>query len=109
MKRHNLARPRIPHMLLGLIMSLPTASALEITLPVETARFQPSELPGYALVQRDCLNCHSAQYVQYQPPSSPRIYWEATVKKMKKPFGAPFADEDIPAIVDYLVRTYGTE
>ena len=64
---------------------------------------------GYALVQRDCLICHSAQYVQYQPSSSPRAYWEATVKKMKKPFGAPFSDEDIPAIVDYLVKTYGTE
>ena len=47
--------------------------------------------------------------MQYQPSSSPRAYWEATVKKMKKPFGAPFSDEDIPAIVDYLVKTYGTE
>ena len=28
---------------------------------------------------------------------------------MKSPFGAPFADEDIPAIVDYLVKTYGAE
>ncbi len=95
--------------LLGLILAVPTASALEITLPPETARFAPSDLPGYALVQRDCLVCHSAQYVQSQPPSMPRSYWEATVKKMKNPFGAPFADEDIPAIVDYLVKTYGTE
>jgi sulfite dehydrogenase len=109
MKRSNLARPRISHLFLGLIMALPTASALEVTLPPETASFKPSVLPGYALVQRDCLICHSAQYVQYQPSSSPRAYWEATVKKMKKPFGAPFADEDIPAIVDYLVKTYGTE
>jgi hypothetical protein len=95
--------------LLGLIVALPTASALEITLPTETARFKPSDLPGYALVQRDCLVCHSAQYVQYQPSTSPRSYWEATVKKMKSPFGAPFAEEDIPAIVDYLVKTYGAE
>jgi len=95
--------------LLGLIVALPTASALEITLPLETASYRPSDLPGYALVQRDCLVCHSAHYVQYQPSSSPRSYWEATVKKMKSPFGAPFADEDIPAIVDYLVKTYGTE
>jgi sulfite dehydrogenase len=109
MKRSNLARSRISPMLLGLIMALPAASALQVTLPAETASFKPSDLPGYALVQRDCLICHSAQYVQYQPSSSPRAYWEATVKKMKKPFGAPFADEDIPAIVDYLVKTYGTE
>jgi cytochrome c5 len=95
--------------LLGLIVALPTASALEITLPPETARFKPSDLPGYTLVQRDCLVCHSAHYVQYQPSSSPRSYWEATVKKMKTPFGAPFPDEDIPAIVDYLVKTYGAE
>ena len=25
-------------------------------------------------------------------------------KNMQKPFGAPFADEEIPAIVDYRVR-----
>src|SRR5438046_9752049 len=55
------------------------------------------------------MTCHSAQYVQSQPPSSPRGYWEATVKKMKKPFGAQFPDDDIPAIVDYLVKTYGAE
>jgi sulfite dehydrogenase len=44
-----------------------------------------------------------------QPPASPRAYWEATVRKMKKPFGAPLAEEDIPIIVDYLVKTYGNE
>ena len=103
------SRRRISPLLLGLIIALPTASALEVRLPTETAIFEPSDLPGYALVQRDGLICHSAQYVQYQPSSSPRSYWEATVKRMQKPFGAPFADEDIPAIVDYLVKTYGTE
>ncbi len=55
------------------------------------------------------MTCHSAQYVLTQPPSSPRSYWDATVRKMKKPFGAPFADEDIPAMVDYLTKTYGAE
>jgi hypothetical protein len=109
MRSSILSRGRMAPLLLGLITVLPTASALQITLPPETASFKPSDLPGYALVQRDCLICHSAQYVQYQPSTSPRTYWEATVKKMKKPFGAPFADEDIPAIVDYLVKTYGTE
>jgi hypothetical protein len=44
-----------------------------------------------------------------QPPSSSRTYWDATVKKMKKPFGAPFPDEDIGEMVDYLVKTYGAE
>ena len=83
--------------------------ALDITLPPETATYQTSPLPGYQLVRQNCLICHSAQYAQYQPPTSPRGYWQATVVKMKKTFGAPFADEDIQAMVDYLVKTYGAE
>lgn len=85
------------------------APAADISLPAETALFKPSPLPGYALVQRNCMICHSVHYVQTQPPQSPRAYWEATVKKMRKPFGAPFPEADIPAMVDYLVKTYGAE
>ncbi len=84
------------------------ASAVEITLPPESAAYRPSRLPGYELVERDCLVCHSAQYVQYQP-KSPRRYWDASVRKMKTTFAAPFPDGDIPAIVDYLAQTYGDE
>lgn len=94
--------------LLSLLSASP-AMALEITLPRETAQYAPSDLPGYKLVEQNCLMCHSAHYVQYQPPSSPRAYWEAVVHKMKQPFGAFFPDEDIPAMVDYLVKTYGAE
>jgi cytochrome c551/c552 len=86
-----------------------SACALEIHLPPETATYQPSELPGYQLVQRNCMTCHAAQYASSQPPASPRAYWEATVKKMKKPFGAQFDDADMPAMADYLVKTYGAE
>ncbi|CAH1387327.1 SorB family sulfite dehydrogenase c-type cytochrome subunit [Candidatus Nitrotoga sp. M5] len=86
-----------------------SAIALDIQLPPETAVFKPNELPGYILAQRNCTICHSVHYIQSQPPSSPRGYWEATVKKMKVTFGAKFADEDIPVIVDYLAKTYGAE
>jgi len=85
-----------------------TASAIDIQIPQETAAYKPSSLPGYQLVQQNCMTCHSAHYVQMQPTSS-RAYWDATVKKMKKPFGAQFPDQDIPAMVDYLVKTYGAE
>jgi len=94
---------------LAVLSGIPAAFALEVTLPAETASYKASELPGYRLVQQNCMTCHSAQYVQTQPPSSTRAYWEATVKKMKKPFGAPLKDEDMPAMVDYLVKTYGAE
>jgi len=90
----------------GLIQA---AYALDITLPPETAQYKPSDLPGYRLVVQNCMICHAAQYVQTQPSTLPRSYWEATVKKMKVPFGAPFPEEDIPAMVDYLVKTYGAE
>jgi len=92
----------------GLLTAAP-AFALDINLPPETALFKPSTLPGYTLVQNNCMLCHSVHYIQSQPPASPRAYWEATVKKMKKPFGATFADADIPDMVDYLVKTYGAE
>jgi len=90
-------------------LGLGQAQALEITLPAETAIYKESTLPGYQLALANCLMCHSAQYVQTQPHSSPRSYWEATVKKMKTPFGAPFPEADIAPIVDYLVKTYGAE
>jgi sulfite dehydrogenase len=85
------------------------AGALDIKLPPETATFKDSGLPGYRLVQQNCMTCHSAHYVQMQPSTSTRAYWEGTVKKMKTPFGATFADEDIPGMVDYLAKTYGAE
>lgn len=84
-------------------------TALDIVLPPETASYKASTLPGFELVQRNCMACHAAQYVSTQPPASARPYWEATVKKMKKPFGAQFDDRDIAPMVDYLVRTYGAE
>ncbi|WP_460028233.1 SorB family sulfite dehydrogenase c-type cytochrome subunit [Methyloparacoccus murrellii] len=94
---------------IGVCLVMAPALALDIVLPRDSADFAPSELPGYALVRQNCLVCHSAHYVLYQPPSSTRGYWDATVRKMKWPFGALFADEDIAPMVDYLVRTYGAE
>jgi sulfite dehydrogenase len=92
------------------LMTEPSAGQKRtFTLPPETAVYTASDLPGYQLVQRHCAGCHSAHYVAMQPPSSPRAWWDAAVKKMKKPFGAPFPDDDIPAMVDYLVKTYGAE
>jgi hypothetical protein len=42
-----------------------------------------------------------------QPPL-PRKTWEAEVEKMRKTYGAPVADEDVAAIVDYLVAIRGS-
>jgi len=85
------------------------AAQRTFTLPAETAVYKESSLPGYQLVQRNCIGCHSAHYVQTQPSTLSRTYWENTVKRMKKPFGATFPDDDIAAMADYLVKTYGAE
>lgn len=80
-----------------------------IELPEETAVYRPADLPGYAYVNATCLTCHSVEYVKYQPSSSPRTYWQATVTKMQKTFGAPIPDAFVDPLVDYLVKTYGAE
>ena len=90
--------------------SSPSASPPSTTL--HTLRL-PSEdvplpdLPGRAKVAAACVACHSPRYVLDQPPL-PRKTWEAEVDKMRRTYGAPVADEDVPAIVEYLVAVRGT-
>lgn len=85
------------------------AGVKSIELPPDGVQLKPSALPGYAKAQANCVACHSAEYMQYQPPTSPRPYWEAMVKRMKMVFKAPIDDADMPVIVDYLAKTYGNE
>jgi sulfite dehydrogenase (cytochrome) subunit B len=84
-------------------------TAKTITLPPDGAQLKANDLPGYALAKTQCVACHSAEYMLYQPPSAARPYWDAMVKRMKAVFNAPVNDADMPAIVDYLVKTYGNE
>jgi len=91
------------------LASLARGSAKTITLPPDGVQLKPSALPGYAKAQTNCVACHSAEYMLYQPPTAPRPYWDAMVKRMKAVFKAPIDDADMPLIVDYLVKTYGNE
>lgn len=93
----------------GLVAAAPGLNALEIKLPEETSRLVESPLPGYTLATTFCYTCHSTEYMLYQPTTSPRAYWKATVTKMQKTFGAPIPDEAVDPIADYLVKTYGAE
>ena len=93
-----------------LVASAPVfATAKTITLPPDSVQLKASPLPGYAKAQANCVACHSAEYMLYQPASAPRTYWDAMVKRMQAVFKAPIPQEDMPAIVDYLVKTYGNE
>ena len=88
---------------------LASAGSKTITLPPDGVELKASALPGYAKAQANCVACHSAEYMLYQPPAAARPYWDNMVKRMKAVFKAPIADEDMPLIVDYLVKTYGNE
>jgi cytochrome c553 len=54
-------------------------------------------------INNDCLICHSAGMVLDQASLS-RAAWQGIVDQMRNDFKAPFAAEDAPAIVDYLVN-----
>ena len=85
------------------------AGSKSIDLPPDGVQLKLSALPGYAKAQASCTACHSAEYMQYQPATASRPYWDAMAKRMKVVFKAPITDEDIPLIVEYLVKTYGNE
>jgi mono/diheme cytochrome c family protein len=85
------------------------ADVKRIELPPDGLQLKPSTLPGYAKAQANCVACHSAEYMAYQPPTAARPYWEAMVKRMKAVFKAPVDEADMPAIVEYLVTAYGNE
>jgi mono/diheme cytochrome c family protein len=86
-----------------------SATVKTIQLPPDSAQLKPSALPGYVKAQGNCVACHSAEYMLYQPATAPRAYWDAMVKRMKAVFRAPINEADMPDIVDYLAKTYGNE
>ena len=80
-----------------------------ITLPAETAKLRESTLPGYMVAQQKCAICHSADYINLQPPGMTLKQWTAEVTKMQHAYGAPITDDDIKLIGEYLAVTYGNE
>jgi sulfite dehydrogenase (cytochrome) subunit B len=88
------------------VLTLGAASygTVSIKLPPETVGFKPG--PGADAATAHCLACHSAAYI-YTQPALTRAQWTAEVKKMQGAYGAPIADADINAIVDYLMTQNG--
>jgi mono/diheme cytochrome c family protein len=97
---------RFSFLLLIALAPLGHAAEVTLTLPAETATLKPGK--GVELAQANCTACHSADYPRMQP-TMPRKFWEASVKKMREKFGAPIAEESVPALVDYLTAAYGAE
>ena len=80
------------------------AKPLSYSLPDATATFRPG--PGVEVAQNNCASCHSADYINFQPPKKGQIFWEAEVSKMIKAYHAPINEADAKAIVEYLSQTY---
>lgn len=60
------------------------------------------------LVASNCAVCHSTDYIQMNSVFLDRKGWEGEVGKMVNVMHAPINKDDIPKIVDYLVKHYGT-
>ncbi len=61
-----------------------------------------------APVRRHCALCHSFDYIATQPRLS-RAGWTANVEKMRAKYGAPIPTNDVPALVNFLVKHHGKE
>ncbi|WP_338806830.1 c-type cytochrome [Pseudomonas chlororaphis] len=85
------------------------ASPLTITLPAETIALRPSDLPGYVVAQQKCGVCHSADYIEYQPPAFNQKQWTGLARKMKESYGAQLSEHDVELIGEYLAATYSDD
>ncbi len=61
-----------------------------------------------APIRRHCALCHSYDYIATQPRLS-RTGWAASVEKMRAKYGAPISTNEVPALVNYLVKNHGKE
>ena len=107
MKANNVAPAsrRWPLVAVACLLAAAPALALKIDLPPETATLRPG--PGSDIAQRQCVTCHSPDYLTVQPPGKPMAFWKAEVEKMKKVYGAPIPDDQIEPIAQYLTKAYG--
>lgn len=64
--------------------------------------------PGRDKVEANCNACHSLDYIPMNSPFPNATLWEAEVKKMVGPFGAPISDDDAKVILEYLKANYGS-
>jgi cytochrome c551/c552 len=78
-----------------------------MSLPPETAILAASPLPGYKIAVEKCGICHSADYINLQPPQMSLTQWTAEMLKMQHAYGAPIDDAEIKLLGLYLASTYG--
>jgi hypothetical protein len=90
-----------------------TVTAAGITLHSVSVELPNSDrmFPGGAAaeaINNNCLACHSAGMVLNQPNLT-RTAWQQEVEKMRGQYKAPVDEQDVPAIVAYLVSQKGAK
>jgi mono/diheme cytochrome c family protein len=80
-------------------------ATVTIQLPEDPTHFMAG--PNLEAASKNCVECHSADYIYMQPPLT-QEQWHALVLKMKKTYGAPIDDGDVDAVVSYLMSQNGT-
>ena len=88
--------------------AMASAAHADIKLPPVTAKLRPSPLVGYTVATQKCAICHSADYVNYQPPGMTLPQWTAEMAKMQHAYGAPIDETEIKQIGAYLAVAYGS-
>ena len=63
---------------ISLVTAATPVTALKIELPPESTTLRPGA--GSDLAMRQCMTCHSADYVAIQPPGKPLAFWKAEVE-----------------------------
>ncbi len=89
-----------------IVTSQVVAAPKSIVLPVETAKLKESTHPGYMIALQKCSICHSADYINLQPPGMNLKQWTAEVSKMQQAYGAPISDSEAKLIGEYLAAAY---
>ncbi len=80
---------------------------IAMPLMADESALRLKDAGGRQLVEANCVMCHSLDYIQMNSVFLDRKGWEASVNKMIKAMGAPVAENDVKAIVDYLASQYG--
>ena len=105
----------LPAVVLLGAMAMPAPSSAAEPIELESTRIELSygdmefpPGPGVDAVKANCIFCHSAGMVLYQPALS-KSAWTKIVQKMIDVYKAPISPDGIPEIVDYLMHIRGAE
>lgn len=79
---------------------------ISIKLPADDPTSQLKQSSGVDTVRRNCIICHSTDYIVRQPHLD-AMHWQAEVQKMINVFGAHISEVDAKVIADYLANNYG--